>query len=139
MPAPRSSPTRLTLSRLTLSRWLHLGVAAVLASGVLLSCSALSSDDPPLSEEAFQHVLIELHLWSARAELQDSVSNARRDSIFEAAGTTEDDFQATLRYYTQRPERLEAIYDRTLHSLQALRGRLRERSLPGGTEESGRP
>jgi len=102
-------------------------VLAVVAGGLLLSCSDLGSDGAPVSEDTFRSLVVELHLWSKRAEVTDTVSHSLRDSIFARYGTTEADFQEAFRHYAQQPEVFNDLYDQALDTLNSIRGRLRNR------------
>lgn len=102
-------------------------VLAVVAGGLLLSCSDLGSEGAPVSQDTFRSLVVELHLWSKRTQVTDTVSHALRDSIFARYGTTEADFQDAFRYYAERPEVLDDLYDQALDTLNSIRGRLRNR------------
>jgi hypothetical protein len=103
----------------------------LLTTGLLLSCSNWTSDTSSLSKDEFRSLIVELHLWAKRAEVTDTIPTARRDSIFARYGTTEEAFDAMLQDYARRPGDLEDLYDQALDTLNALRGRLRDRNERG--------
>ena len=101
-------------------------VLAVLVAGALTSCSYISGDEPPVAPDTFSTLLVELHTWSARYEMTDSLPDGGRDSIFARYDVREDDFDRTLAYYARHPEEFDALYDGVIDSLNAVQGRLRE-------------
>jgi hypothetical protein len=103
----------------------------LLTTGLLLSCTNGTSDASSLSKDEFRSLIVELHLWAKRAEVTDTIPTARRDSIFARYGTTEEAFDAMLQDYARRPGDLEDLYDQALDTLNALRGRLRDRNERG--------
>jgi len=69
-------------------------------------------------------------------------SEAFRDSILARYDVEPSEFEATLRHYTRRPDRLETMYQTVIDTLQALRRpdrrRPDSRSIPDSLEDRSR-
>jgi hypothetical protein len=102
----------------------------MLAAGLLLGCSVISGEQPPVEKETFSRVLVELHAWTARQQLSDSLYRTGRDSIFAHYDVREADFQRTLDYYSRRPQEFETLYNGVIDTLSAISGRLQKREDP---------
>ncbi len=95
--------------------------ALVLGLLTLSACSAFTSDEPPISDSTLVEVLIELHLVSARLELQYDHQPAVRDSILFIYGLDAQRFQDIMAYYADHPEAYSAIYTTMLDRISAER------------------
>jgi hypothetical protein len=84
-------------------------------------CSAVTSDEPPVSDSTLVQVLLELHLASARAEVVRDVSPTLRDSILFHYGLDSTSFEAALSYYIDRPEEYKALYTKVLDQINEER------------------
>ena len=100
----------------------------------LLACSASKKEfsDEIITEEVFVNVLKQVHLAEANFELQktkgidkakNKLANAYRD-IYSAYHISEEEFQNTLSYYSENPEKLEEIYAIILEQLTEERTNL---------------
>ena len=78
------------------------------------ACSAITSEEPPISDSTMVEVLIELHLADARLDLQYELVPAVRDSILFKHGLDEQRFLAILDYYADHPEEYSALYTTVL-------------------------
>lgn len=101
-------------------------LCALVALPPLSSCSSASSS-PPLPDSTFSRLLMEMHLLSARATQEDSLPAGIQDSILRRYSVEQEAFDATLRYYSRRPARLDALYDGIVDTLNALEQRSRYR------------
>ena len=95
--------------------------ALVIALLTLSACSAFTSDEPPISDSTMVEVLIELHLVTARLELQYDHQPAVRDSILFKYGLDAQRFQDIMAYYADHPEAYSAIYTTMLDRISAER------------------
>jgi hypothetical protein len=80
----------------------------------LPACSAIISEEPPITDSTMVEVLIELHLTDARADLHYDLAPALRDSIFFKYGLDEQRFLEILDYYADHPEAYAAVYTTVL-------------------------
>ncbi|MEM1128594.1 MAG: DUF4296 domain-containing protein [Bacteroidota bacterium] len=85
-------------------------------------CSAFTADSPPLPDSTMVRLLIELHLADGRAQVEQDLTLALRDSIFLYYGVDRLDYEATLDYYADQPEAYVTLYEQVLDSLNAQRG-----------------
>ena len=108
-------------------------LCALLGLPGLVGCSVVSPGSPPLPDSTFSRLLVEMHLLSMRAERKDGLPPSMRDSVFQHYGVEREDFRATLRYYSRRPVRLDALYDGVVDTLSAIeqRSRYRGTAPPG--------
>ena len=95
--------------------------ALVIGLLALSACSAFTSDEPPISDSTLVEVLIELHLVSARLELQYDHQPAARDSILFIYGLDAQRFEDIMAYYADHPEAYSAIYTTMLDRISAER------------------
>lgn len=103
----------------------------------LSGCSVVSSESSRLPDSTFSRLLVEMHLLAMRAERKEGLPPSMRDSVFQHYGVEREDFRATLRYYSRRPTRLEALYDGVVDTLSALEQRSRYRgTAPPGAGSS---
>ncbi len=109
-PIPSAPPVRI---RLTL--------AAVLLATTLPACSSFSTPEPPVADSTLVEVLIDLQLASARSDLYHDLSPGMRDSVLTRHGLTEADFEAAMRYYSERPEAFVEIYTTVLNRINEER------------------
>jgi len=109
-----------------------LPLCLVLGGLGLFGCSPGSTAPPPLPDSTFSRVLVEMHLLSARATLEDGLPPGASDSLLHQYGLERKDVKEALRYYSRRPGRLEAIYNAVIDTLGALeqRGRYRDTAPP---------
>lgn len=91
------------------------------------ACSNFPSDKPPVDDSTFSTVLIDLHLTAARAQHLDTLRPNLRDSVFAHHGVQQSEFEATLQYYSQRPDSFNSLYNGVLDTLNAIEGTLRNR------------
>jgi len=94
---------------------------------ILLSCGNQQKETPQdiLSENSFINLLKDIHLAEAKFELHKTkgMENAKNElaynysSIYKKYEITLDDFDKTLDYYAQNPEKLEKIYTSVLEQL----------------------
>ena len=100
----------------------------------LLACSASKKEIPEdiLTEEIFINILKQVHLAQANFELQktkgidkakNKLANVYRD-IYSTYHISEEEFQNTLSYYSENPEKLEEIYAIILEQLTEERTNL---------------
>ena len=94
---------------------------------ILIGCGNQQKETPQdiLSENIFINLLKDIHLAEAKFELHKTkgMENAKNElaynysSIYKKYEITLDDFDKTLDYYAQNPEKLEKIYTRVLEQL----------------------
>lgn len=102
-------------------RFRNLFLAALTAAVCFGGCSAVTSDEPPLSDSTLVQVLLELHLARARTEVVRDVSPTLRDSILFHYGLDSTSFEAALSYYIDRPEEYKALYTQVLDQINEER------------------
>ena len=94
---------------------------------ILIGCGNQQKETPQdiLSENIFIDLLKDIHLAEAKFELHKTkgMENAKNElahnysTIYKTHEITPDDFDKTLDYYAQHPEKLEKIYTRVLEQL----------------------
>ena len=103
---------------------------------LLFSCSNSDEKIPEniLSETKFELLLKEIHLAEGAFELnkskgieqaQNTLASSYRN-IYTEKGVTEEEFQLTLEYYSNHPEKLEKIYTHILEQLTKKRSILNQ-------------
>lgn len=107
-----------------------------LLSILLLSCSAPKTEIPKdiISEKSFINILKEIHLAEVKFELHKTkgMENAKKElasnyaTIYNESGITADDFEKTLQYYAEKPEKLEQIYASVLDQISKERTTLNQ-------------
>jgi hypothetical protein len=102
-------------------------LCALVALPPLSGCSSFSSSSPRLPDSTFSRLLVEMHLVSARASREAALPAGIQDSILRRYSVTPEAFDATLRYYSRRPARLDALYDGVVDTLNVLEQRSRYR------------
>ena len=105
----------------------NMKILPFILSLILLSCGAPKTEIPQdiLSENIFINLLKDIHLAEAKFELHKTkgMENAKNElaynysSIYKKYEITVVDFDKTLDYYAQNPEKLEKIYTRVLEQL----------------------
>ena len=105
----------------------NMKIISFILSLILLSCGNPKTEIPQdiLSKNSFIGLLKDIHLAEAKFELHKTkgMENAKNElahnysSIYKKYEITVDDFDKTLDYYTQNPEKLEKIYTRVLEQL----------------------
>ena len=109
---------------------------------LLMGCSGFSAGDEPLPDSTFTRLLTELHMASIRQSQDVATPPGLRDSILARYDVEPSEFEATLRHYTRRPDRLETMYQTVIDTLQALRRpdrrRPDSRSIPDSLEDRSR-
>ncbi len=90
------------------------------------ACSVLPSDNPPVPDSTMVHVLVDLHLRKARAQITDRQpelppADTSRAAVLQHYGLTNERFQKAMDYYTHHPEAFSALYDDVLNRLDAER------------------
>lgn len=107
-------PTRILLSVLLLGPLL------------LAGCSTFPSGGAPLADSTFSKVLVDLHLVTARTNHHGTRSPGLRDSVFAQHDVRRSEFEATLQYYSERPDAFESLYKGVLDTLNAVESNLRQ-------------
>jgi hypothetical protein len=95
----------------------------------LSGCSSVSSERPALPDSTFTRVLVETHLMTARSRLETAFPPSLSDSILQRYNVDRDAVDATLRYYSERPDEFASLYTAVVDTLNAIRQR-RSRSTP---------
>lgn len=105
----------------------NMKIISFILSLILLSCGNPKTEIPQdiLSKNSFIGLLKDIHLAEAKFELHKTkgMENAKNElahnysSIYKKYEITVDDFDKTLDYYAQNPEKLEKIYTRVLEQL----------------------
>ena len=108
----------------------------LLISILLLACSAPETEVPNdiLSEAVFINILKEVHLAEAKFELHKTkgMENAKKElasnyaTIYKKSRITAEDFEKTLQYYAEKPEKLEQIYASVLEQISKERTTLNQ-------------
>jgi hypothetical protein len=92
----------------------------------LMACSTPEGSVPPdvLPRDRFRTVLREAHMIEARMNHEVVVAHARSvpaekyyTEMFEAEGTTKEEFQRSFAYYSGRPTEMKALYEEILNEL----------------------
>tara|TARA_B100001142_G_scaffold303069_1_gene330091 strand:+ start:162 stop:503 length:342 start_codon:yes stop_codon:yes gene_type:complete len=103
---------------------------------LLTSCSG--KEEPRkgvLSEEAFIHVLTELHLGQAAFEINDN-KNIKEEkatlkniyaSIYSKNKISAIEFQESMSYYIQDPEKLDSMYSVIIQNIEQEKATLNQR------------
>lgn len=123
---PSATPMRPS-SSWHLLRW---AVGILLGAVLLAGCSGFSADEEPLPDRTFTRVLTDLHVASMRTSADTAAPPHLRDSIFAHHNVRAAEFEATLQYYSRRPDRFETLYQTVIDTLQALRFPSQKRSAP---------
>lgn len=97
---------------------------------VLTGCSSFSTEKPPVPDSTFRRVLMEMQLVKARASLEPPLPPGIRDSIFTRYGLQPEDYEATLAYYSRRPQAFETLYQSVIDSLRATRNAIQGNAPP---------
>ena len=116
------------------ARWGLMGV--VLGVLLLAGCSSFSSEEKPLPDSTFSHLLTELHLATIRANMDSTNTSGLRDSIFAHYDVQRSEFDATLRYYTHHPKAFGTLYQSIIDTLQALQFPEQSGAAPKGVPDS---
>ena len=105
----------------------NMKIISFILSLILLSCGNPKTEIPQdiLSKNSFIGLLKDIHLAEAKFELHKTkgMENAKNElahnysSNYKKYEITVDDFDKTLDYYAQNPEKLEKIYTRVLEQL----------------------
>lgn len=95
-------------------------LTTVLGLTLLSGCSSFSSDEKPLPDSTFARMLTELHLAKARISVEKPVPDGFRDSLFARHEVDSTAFNATLDYYSQRPDAFQRLYSGVIDTLQSL-------------------
>ena len=105
----------------------NMKIISFILSLILLSCGNPKTEIPQdiLSKNSFIGLLKDIHLAEAKFELHKTkgMENAKNElahnysSIYKKYEITVDDFDKTLDYYAQNPEKLEKIYTSVLEQL----------------------
>lgn len=105
-----------------------------------LGACSLTSDAPPLPDSTFSRVLVDLHLLSARKNQPAPLPQGLNDSLLAHHGIEREEFNATLRYYTHRPDVFASLYNGVIDTLKAISNRRRyeptsSRTIPDSVRE----
>jgi hypothetical protein len=100
-----------------------------------VGCSDWVGENPPLADSTFTRVLVDLHMTTARGGELTKLPPHATDSVLAFHQVQREDFDATLRYYTQHPDAFAELYDAVIDTL----GALRNRPLRPSTDPSTRP
>ncbi len=91
-----------------------------------VACTASDESVPSdvLPRDRFKEVLLEAQLIEARMNLEVVVAHASSipadqyyTEMFEAQGTTKEQFQRSFNYYSERPELMKGVYEEILSDL----------------------
>lgn len=96
-------------------------LGGLLALLLLSGCSSFSSNEPPVPDTTLTRVLVELHLTSTRESLDIPSRPGLRDSVLTRYDLEEEDLEASLQYYSRRPEAFESLYEAVVDSLRSTR------------------
>jgi len=110
---------------------LALGLGLALLGG----CSGVSSNERPLPDSTFTQVLTEIHLQTARHARETPVPPGLRDSIFARYDVRPAAFEATVRYYSRRPQAFDQLYQSVVDTLKALQRPEGSRTIPDSIED----
>jgi hypothetical protein len=101
---------------------------------IFVGCATPKTENPKeiLSENSFTDLLKDIHLAEAQYEMRKTkgMENAKSElshnynAVYETHAITADDFNKTLDYYAQHPEKLEKIYTNVLEQLTGERSTL---------------
>lgn len=86
---------------------------------LLSGCSSFSSTEPPVPDSTLTRVLVELHLTSTRESLDVPSRPGLRDSVLARYDLDEEDVEASLQYYSRRPQAFESLYEAVVDSLRS--------------------
>ncbi len=87
-------------------------------------CSLRSSSPPDIPDSTITHLLVELQLAGARAELEGDVPPHYRDSLLQVYGVDSSRFHQLMMYYATHPDEARERYNRVLDMLQEEHARL---------------
>lgn len=93
---------------------------ALLGLALLSGCSGFFSDEKPLPDSTFVHMLTEIHLAKARTAAENPVPEGFRDSLFARNEVDPAAFDATLEYYSEHPDAFQRLYSGVIDTLQSL-------------------
>ena len=105
-------PHPIDLRRVGRGAWPVLVLAALLPS-----CSAFTSDAPPVADSTLVEVMADLYLLQARAEVEGVLPPLTQDSVLARHGVSQEEFEAAMRYYIEHPDAYVDLYDTMLDRL----------------------
>lgn len=110
----------------------------LLVGGILGStgCSSFTGEEPPLADSTFTRLLTDLHLTTVRGDRFTRKPPALTDSVFAFHGVRREAFDATLRYYSRRPDAFAALYTAVIDTLNAIRSQPRQQSPPDPSDST---
>ncbi len=103
--------------------------AIFIAISFLIGCDSAPDNEekPPLEKRQFTALMIDVQLAEGMKTQKIFVTkknpgaiNMLYEDIFAKHGVTEEEFQKTFRYYRERPELFEVVYEQVLDSLSKL-------------------
>ncbi len=107
----------------------------IILFAVLMACGTGEEALPEglLPRDKFREVLLEAQLVEARVNHELSLgihTSAPADryytELYEAKGVTAESFEATFRYYSERPEMLKSIYEEIITELSRRKDEIRQ-------------
>lgn len=93
---------------------------------LLLACHPNAKQGPPLKEDAFIQGIVQLHLAESAADLQwiDPLFQTDRKALYNQVLQHQKidtaDFQQTLYWYLERPEKMDDIYEKVGQQLEQI-------------------
>ena len=84
-----------------------------------LGCSGITDKNPSLSDSLLVNVLTEIHLADARIALDADVPEQLRDSVLEKFGVSKNEFDESIVFLAEHPDRLAEIYGQVVDRLVA--------------------
>lgn len=107
-----------------LSSWkqtvLPLLLCLLVGGSLLLGACSWTEENPPLADSTFSRVLVDFHLLSARKRQPAPLPAGLNDSLLAHHDVRRRDFEATLHYYTRRPDEFASLYNGIIDTLKAL-------------------
>lgn len=101
----------------------YCGILLILALFFVLGVGCKQEEKPPISETKMIAVLTDVHIMEAAlqgrlAMEKDSLAKLYYYHIYKLHHISEQEFYNGLSYYSQRPARMESIYEVVLDSIQ---------------------
>ena len=97
---------------------------ALLICVLFVACAITDTTAPPLSEETFIPVLVDVHLHEAQQQQQQPFEKGRvistivgYETIFRKHKITAEQFYDTFAWYQERPKQMEELYQRVVEDV----------------------
>lgn len=89
---------------------------------------------PPLNDDTFTAVMVDIHLLEAQLENLRQASNTvichmagkEYEAIYEKHGINKELFRKTFDYYLQRPKEMDKVYEKIVEALSEREAKLKE-------------